>query len=55
MLGCYRINEDGEIQIRDRLVIKALILCQITNSIQKFKPLGDVKRYALYYSLTIHR
>jgi hypothetical protein len=27
VLNVYQINEDGEIQTRDYLVIKALILC----------------------------
>jgi len=48
----YQINGDGEIRIRDRLVIKALIPCQGTNSTQKFKLLVNVPRYDLYYSLT---
>jgi len=34
MLDFYQINEDGEIQTRDRLVIKTLILCQRTISTQ---------------------
>jgi hypothetical protein len=48
----YQINGDGEIRTRDRLVIKALIPCQRTISTQKFKLLGEVPRYDLYYSLT---
>ena len=51
MLNFYQINKDGNIQIRDRLVIKALIPCQRTISTQKFKLLGDVLGYNLYYSL----
>jgi hypothetical protein len=33
MLDFYYINENSEIWIRDRLVIKVLISCQIVNSI----------------------
>jgi hypothetical protein len=32
MLNFYQINKDSEMRIRDRLVIKTLILYQITNS-----------------------
>ena len=53
VLNFYQINKDSEIQIRDHLVIKALIPYQITISTQKFKLLGEVPRYDLYYSLTI--
>ena len=53
MLNFYQINEDSEIRTCDRLVIKALIPYQRTNSIQKLKLLGDVSRYDLYHSLTI--
>jgi len=52
VLNFYQINKDGEIQTRDRLVIKALIPCQIINSTQKFKLLGEASRYDLYYFLT---
>ena len=52
VLNFYQINEDGEIQTRDRLVIKALIPYQRTILTQKFKLLGEVLRYDLYYSLT---
>jgi hypothetical protein len=34
VLNFYQINGDGEIRTRDRLVIKALIQCQRTNSTQ---------------------
>jgi hypothetical protein len=47
----YKINEDGEIRTRDRLVIKILISCQKINSTEKFKLLNEVSRYDLYYSL----
>ena len=53
MPSFYQINKDCEIQIGDRLVIKALIPCKRTNSIKKFKLLGKVLRYNLYYFLTI--
>jgi hypothetical protein len=53
VLNFYQINEDGEIRTRDRLVIKALIPCQRTISIQLFKLLGEVSIYDLYYSLTV--
>ena len=53
MLNFYQINEDGEIQTHDPLVIKALISCQRTNSIQNVKLLGNVPRYDLYYSLIV--
>jgi len=43
---------DGEIRTYDRLVTKALIPCQRTNSTQKLKLLSEVLRYDLYYSLT---
>jgi hypothetical protein len=52
VLNFYQINGDGKIRTRDRLVIKALIPCQRTISTQKFKLLGEVLRYDLYYSLT---
>jgi len=48
----YQINEDGEIQTRDRLVIKTLISCQKIISIQKLKPLDKILKYDLYYPLT---
>jgi hypothetical protein len=32
VLNFYQIDGDGEIRTRDRLIIKALIPCQITNS-----------------------
>jgi hypothetical protein len=51
----YQINRDGEIRTRNRLVIKALISCQRTNSTQKLKLLGEVLGYDLYYSLTLQR
>jgi hypothetical protein len=35
VLNFYQINKDGEIQTRDRLVIKALILCIFSISINK--------------------
>ena len=53
MLNFYQINRNGEIWTCDHLVIKALILCQRTNSTQKLKLLGEVLRYDLYYSLTV--
>jgi len=34
VLDFYQINEDGEIQTRDRLILKALIPCQRTISTQ---------------------
>lgn len=43
---------DGEIRTRDRLVIKALIPCQNTNSTWKLKFLSEVSKYNLYYFLT---
>jgi len=49
MLNFYKINRDGEIRTRDRLVIKGLILYQRTNSIQKLKLLGDISIYDLYF------
>jgi hypothetical protein len=52
VLNFYQINEDG-IRTCDHLVIKALIPCQIINSTQNLKLLGEVWRYDLYYSLTI--
>jgi hypothetical protein len=52
MFNFYQINGDGEIRTRDRLVIKALISCQIIISTQKLKLLGKVLEYDLYYSLT---
>ena len=52
MFNFYQINRDDEIRTYDRLVIKALIPCQRTNSIQNLKMLGEVSRYDLYYSLT---
>lgn len=48
----YQINKN-DIQIHDRLVIKALIPCQIINSTQNLKLLGEVPRYNLYYSLIV--
>ena len=53
VLNFYQINRDGEIRTRDRLVIKALIPCQRTISIQLLKLLGEISRYDLYYSLTV--
>ena len=52
MLNFYQINGDGEIRIRDHLVIKTLISYQRTISIQKLKFLGEVLKYNLYYFLT---
>jgi hypothetical protein len=52
VINVYQINRDDEIRTRDRLIIKALILYQKTNSSQKFKPLGKVPEYNLYYFLT---
>jgi hypothetical protein len=52
MFNFYQINGDGEIRTRDRLVIKALIPCQIIISTQKLKLLGKVLGYDLYYSLS---
>jgi len=52
VLNFYQINGDGEIQTRDRLVIKALIPCQIIISTQELKLLGKVSIYDLYYCLT---
>jgi hypothetical protein len=49
MLNFYKINRDGEIRTRDRLVIKGLILYQRTNSTQKLKLLGDISIYDLYF------
>jgi hypothetical protein len=54
MLIFYQINRDDEIRICDRLVIKALIPCQKNISTQKFKLLGGVLRYNLYYSPTCY-
>jgi hypothetical protein len=51
MLNFYQINKYGKIQTCNRLVIKAMIPCQKTNLTQKFKLLGEVPRYDLYYSL----
>ena len=51
----YQINGDGEIQTRDRLVIKALIPRERTNSVQKLKLLGKVPKYYLNYSLTLYQ
>jgi len=42
VLNFYQINEDAEIRTRDRLIIKALIPHQKTNSTQKFKLLDEV-------------
>jgi hypothetical protein len=53
VLNFYQINRDDEIRIRDHLVIKALIPCQRIISTQKFKLLGKISKYNLYYSLTI--
>jgi hypothetical protein len=47
----YQINKDCDIRIRDRLVIKVLILCQITNLIQKLKLLDKILIYDFYYFL----
>ena len=49
MLNFYQINRDVEIQTRDRLVIKALIPCQRTNSTQLFKLLDEVLGYIYIY------
>ena len=54
MLNFYQINEDDKIRIRDRLVIKGVIPCQKTNSIQKLKLLGEIPRYDLYYFKTFN-
>jgi len=51
VLNFFHINEDGEIRTRDRLVVKALIPCQRTNSTQKLKLLGKIPGYDLHYSL----
>ena len=51
MLNFYQINEDSEIQTRDRLVIKTLIPYQRINSTQKLKLLNKILEYNLYYSL----
>jgi hypothetical protein len=51
VLNFYQINRDGEIQNRDRLVIKTLIPCQGTISTQWLKLLDEVSGYNLYYSL----
>jgi hypothetical protein len=53
VLNFYQINKDSEIQTHDRLVIKALISCQRTNSTQNVKLLGNVPRYNLYYFLIV--
>jgi hypothetical protein len=55
VLFFYQINGGGEIRTRDHLVIKALIPCQITNSTQKLKLLGEVPGYDLYYFLIFTR
>jgi len=52
VLNFYQINRDDEIRTRDHLVIKALISCQKIISTQKFKFLGEIPGYDLYYSLT---
>jgi hypothetical protein len=52
VLNFYQINRNGKIRTRNRLVIKALIPCQRTNSTQKLKLLDEIPRYDLYYSLT---
>ena len=49
MLNFYQINEDDEIQTRDRLIIKTLISRQ-RNYI---KVLDKIPKYDLYYSLTL--
>jgi hypothetical protein len=49
MLNFYQINEDDKIRIRDRFVIKGVIPCQKTNSIQKLSEIHD-----LYYSKTFN-
>jgi hypothetical protein len=49
----YQINENCEIQTRDYLMIKAMILYQKTISTQKFKLLGEFSGYDLYYYLTV--
>jgi hypothetical protein len=51
VLNFYHINGDDEIRTRDRLVVKALIPCQRTNSTQKLNLLGEISGYDLYYSL----
>jgi hypothetical protein len=51
MLNFYQINGDGEIRIRDHLVIKTLIPYQRTISIQKLKLLDKILKYNLYYFL----
>ena len=48
----YQINRNDDIRTRDLLVIKVLISCQITNSTQKLKLLGEILGYDLYYFLT---
>jgi hypothetical protein len=53
VLNFYQINEDSEIQTRDRLIIKVLIPRQRINSTQKLKLLGEVPRYNLYDSLKL--
>jgi hypothetical protein len=52
VINFYYINRDDYIQTHDRLVIKALIPCQITISIKKFKLLDKILKYNLYYFLT---
>jgi hypothetical protein len=52
VLNFYQIDEDGEIQTRDYLVIKALIPCQRIISTQKLKLLDEVLGYDLYYFIT---
>jgi len=52
VLNFYQINRNDEIRTHDRLVINVLIPCQRTISTQKFKLLGEVSGYDLYYSLT---
>jgi hypothetical protein len=51
MLNFYQINGDGEIRIRDHLVIKTLIPYQRIISIQKLKLLDKILKYNLYYFL----
>jgi len=53
MLNFYQINRDCEIRTRDCLVIKALIPYKRTNSTKKFKFLGKILKYNLYYFIIV--
>jgi hypothetical protein len=51
VLNFYQINRDGEIQTRDRLVIKTLIPCQKNISTQKLKLLDEISGYDAHFTL----